>query len=145
MTASDAVCQQLLFPLVLDFSKPDVLKLKEVKAQLEKAGFRFSVMEEETIEITGIPSGFESEKIPAVLIQLISDIENDIPQTQFNIQEVLAKSLAKSLAIKSGVSLNKQEQEHMIHQLFACKEPTVCPNNKKVVITLDIQEIANKF
>lgn len=145
MKTADALCQQLLFPLVLDFSKPDILKIQEVKEQLENTGFRFSVLEGETIEITGIPSGFKSEKIPEVLAQLISDIQNDIPETQIKIQEIIAKSLAKSFAVKSGVRLNKKEQEHMIHQLFACKEPTVCPNNKKIVITLDVQEIANKF
>ncbi len=145
MTVEDAVCQQLLFPLVLDFSKPDIVTLQTVKEQLEKAGFLFSVLEGETVEITGIPTGIVSEKIPAVLTQLISDIQHEVPEASFSINDILAKSLAKSIAIKTGMSLNSQEQEHLIHQLFACKEPTVCPNNRKVLITIDGAEIDNKF
>ncbi len=145
MTVEDGVSQQLLFPLVMDFSKPEIVTLQTVKEPLEKAGFLFSVLEEETAEITGIPSGIPSENIANVLNQLIFDLQNEVPEASFSVNDILAKSLAKSLAIKTGTSLSTQEQEHIIHQLFACKEPTVCPNNHKVLVTIEAKEIDAKF
>jgi len=80
-----------------------------------------------------------------VLAQLISDINNELPDAGFSQNDLLAKSLAKSLAIKTGTILTIEEQEHLIHQLFACKEPTVSPTNKPVLMTLDVSDIDKKF
>ncbi len=68
-----------------------------------------------------------------------------MPEAGFSQNDLLAKSLAKSLAIKTGTSLTIEEQEHLINQLFACKEPTVSPTNKQVVLTLDVSDIDKKF
>ena len=38
-----------------------------------------------------------------------------------------------------------EEQEHLVHQLFACKEPTKSPNNKPVLMILDASDIDKKF
>ena len=46
--------------------------------------------------------------------------------------------MAKSMAIKSGTPLNRIEREHLINQLFACKEPNVAPNNKAIFITMNV-------
>ncbi len=145
MTLEEGLSQQLLFPLVLDFSKPDIVTLQNIKEPLEKAGFNFSVLEEETVEITGVPSEIKPDNVPFILEQLILDIHNEVPDASFSMNDILAKSLAKNAAIKTGIKLNSQEQEHLIHQLFACKEPTVCPNNRKVLITLSTKEIDTKF
>ena len=59
--------------------------------------------------------------------------------------DLLAKSMAKSLAIKTGQSLTKMEQEHLVNSLFACKEPSVSPTNKATFITMSVADLDNKF
>jgi DNA mismatch repair protein MutL len=145
ITVKEAVSQQLLFPLQLHFSKPDVEIIEKIREQLEHTGFIFSEMKEETIEISGIPVLILESHVVNLLNQLVHDIKEEVPDSGFSQNDMLAKSMAASMAIKTGVSLNKEEREHLINQLFACKEPSVSPNNKLVFTTLDTNDIDKKF
>ena len=53
--------------------------------------------------------------------------------------------MAKSLAIKTGQTLTRQEQEYMVNKLFACKEPNVSPNNRPTFVTMTLDELDRKF
>ncbi|RLD23596.1 MAG: DNA mismatch repair protein MutL, partial [Bacteroidetes bacterium] len=145
MTVQEAVSQQLLFPLHFQFSKPKVELLKTIKEQLEYTGFVFSALENEKVAISGVPAGVLESSVEGILEQLLSDIENEVPDAGFSQNDVLAKSLAKSLAIKSGVFMEAEAQEHLIHQLFACKEPSVSPDNRPVLATLEVSDLDKKF
>jgi DNA mismatch repair protein MutL len=57
----------------------------------------------------------------------------------------VAKSMAKSIAIKSGKSLTTVEQEDIVNRLFACKEPTVSPINKSVFVTYSTNDFDKKL
>ena len=145
ITVKEAISQQLLFPLKLQFSTLDIEIIKSIQEQLEHTGFGFSSFEKDEIEINGIPVSVKESEIKGVLAQLVSDINNELPDAGFSQNDLLAKSLAKSLSIKTGTVLTIEEQEHLIHQLFACKEPTVSPTNKPVLMTLDMSDIDKKF
>jgi DNA mismatch repair protein MutL len=145
LTLKEATTQQLLFPLKLSFSLTDIEIISQLKADLEFAGFVFSDFEKDEIIITGVPVGVPESEVSIVLEQLISDVENDVPDQNFSASDLLAKSMAKSLAIKTGQTLNTQEQEHILNSLFACKEPTTSPTNKTTFITLGVDDIEKKF
>ena len=145
ITVKEAISQQLLFPLRLNFTSQDIEVLKNIQEQLEHTGFGFSAFEEETIEINGIPVSVKESEIKNILECLVNDIRTDIPDVGFSQNDLLAKSLAKSLAVKTGKPMNIEEQEHLVHQLFACKEPTKSPNNKPVLMILDASDIDKKF
>ena len=72
-------------------------------------------------------------------------MENDVPDASFSAADLLAKSMAKSLAIKNGQALNNTEQEHLVNSLFACKEPNISPTNRPTFITMSIDDIEKKF
>ena len=145
ITVKEAISQQLLFPLRLNFTSQDIEVLKNIQEQLEHTGFGFSAFEKETIEINGIPVSVKESEIKNILECLVNDIRTDIPDVGFSQNDLLAKSLAKSLAVKTGKTMNVEEQEHLVHQLFACKEPTKSPNNKPVLMILDASDIDKKF
>jgi len=145
ITVKEAISQQLLFPLRLQFSIVDIEIIKDIQEQLEHTGFGFSAFEKDEIEISGIPVSVKESEIKNVLEQLISDINNELPEPGFSQNDLLVKSLAKSLAVKTGKKLTLEEQEHLIHQLFACKEPTISPTNKPVLMTLDVSDLDKKF
>ena len=145
ITVKEAVSQQLLFPLQLHFSKPDVEIIQKIREQLEHTGFIFSELKDEMIEISGIPVLILESHVVNLLNQLVHDIKEEVPDTGFSQNDMLAKSMAESMAIKTGISLNKEEREHLINQLFACKEPSVSPNNKLVFTTLDSIDLDKKF
>jgi len=145
ITIKEATSQQLLFPLQLHFTPNETKIIDDLKNDLEHTGFVFSELSEKEIIITGVPVGVPESEVSIILEQLISDVENDVPDTNFSAADLLAKSMAKSLAIKNGQSLNSTEQEHMVNSLFACKEPNVSPTNRPTFITMAVDDIEKKF
>ena len=145
ITVKEAVSQQLLFPLVLHFSIQDVEIIKQLRQDLEYTGFIFETIEKERVEISGVPVSVPESEVSILLEQLISDVENEIPDANFSVTDLIAKSLSKSLAIKNGQKLKPTEQEHLVNSLFACKEPSVSPTNRTTFITMSVDELDKKF
>ncbi len=145
ITVKEAMSQQLLFPLEISFSKNDIDLIKEIKEDLESIGFLFAKILKETIVIKGIPVTITESQVTTIIEQLLEDIKNDIPNTSFSQLDIMAKSLAKSLAIKTGTKLDAKEQEEIVNKLFLCKEPDFSPFGKKTFITININEIDTKF
>ena len=112
---------------------------------MQQTGFVFSKFEEDGIELQGIPVSVSSDQATLVLEQLIHDAQHELPDNHFSQTDMLAKSLAKSLAIRSGQSLTKEEQEHLVNKLFACKEPNTTPTNKPTFITMKVEDLDKKF
>ncbi|MEM6719940.1 MAG: DNA mismatch repair endonuclease MutL [Bacteroidota bacterium] len=145
ITVSDAVSQQLLFPVTFSFSTSEIALLKEVKESLENIGFMFSAISEDSIELSGIPSNISESELQIIIEQMLNDFQGEIPDTGFSQTDVLVKSLAKSMAIRTGKKLETEEQEALVNNLFACKEPSVSPFQRTIFITLSVDDLDKKF
>lgn len=145
ITVKESVSQQLLFPLVLSYTTTEIALLEDLQGSLENTGFLFGKMEGDTIEINGIPTSITEGQVPVVIEQLLSDIESEVPDSGFSQTDTLARSMAKSLAVKAGEPLDAHSREHLVNRLFACKEPTQSPSNRKTFITMTADELDRKF
>lgn len=145
MTLQEAVSQQLLFPVQFEYEPQKVQLLITVKEQLEQTGFVFEVLEGEAVKISGLPAGVPESKVDEILESICADLTTDVPDAGFSQNDLLAKSLAKNLAIRTGTALLPEEQLNLIDQLFACKEPSVSPNNEPVLITLAATDFDKRF
>lgn len=145
ITVKEAVSQQLLFPLKLDFSRPDMAILENIKEQLEFTGFIFSNFGQEQLSISGIPVLVQESRVEDLLNEMIAAISAGIPESSFSQNDLLARSMARSMAIRNGVFLNSGERSNLIDQLFACKEPTVCPAGKPVFKMINSEDLDRKF
>ncbi len=145
MTVRQASSQQLLFPLQLYFSTSEIELLAELQLSLENTGFVFEVFQEDHILISGLPVNVTESEISIVLEELLSDLESGIPENSYSQNDTIARSMAKSLAVKTGTYLNEKEQENLVHNLFACKEPNVSPFQKPTFITMSVEDLDKKF
>ena len=145
ITVTAAVSQQLLFPLQLQFSTNEMKLLEEIKESLEQTGFIFGGFSKDSVEITGIPTQISESEVAILLEQLLSDLENAVPGAGFSQIDVLSKSLAKGMAVKSGTVLNSTEQQNIVNSLFACKESSFSPYNRPIFITLTVDDLDKKF
>jgi DNA mismatch repair protein MutL len=145
MTVHQASSQQLLFPLQLHFSHNEMKLIAELKPSLENTGFVFEAFETDAIHISGIPVNTTESEVSIVLEQLLSDLEDGIPDSSFSQNDTIAKSMAKSLAVKTGIYLTEKEQENLVNNLFACKEPNVSPFQKPTFITMRVEDIDKRF
>ncbi|MDE3743605.1 DNA mismatch repair endonuclease MutL [Maribacter polysaccharolyticus] len=145
ITVNEAVSQQLLFPLQLSFSKSDIDILNEIKDSLTSIGFVFSNINGEEVRITGVPPLVSESEVGMVLDQLISDFQMELSEDSFSQTDILAKTLAKTLSVKTGEVLNNASQLALVNDLFACKESRWSPFNKPVYITITENDIDKKF
>jgi len=145
MTVNHASSQQLLFPLELFFSNEEVAFIRELKLSLENTGFIFDLIENDCVQISGIPVTIQESEVGIVFEELITNLQNEIPENNFSLFDDVAKTMAKSLAVKTGTYLTELEQENLVNGLFACKEPNVSPFNKPIFITISVEDLDKKF
>ncbi|MGB5983127.1 MAG: DNA mismatch repair endonuclease MutL [Nonlabens sp.] len=141
----NSVSQQLLFPIKLNRSKSEVTILRNLRSDLEQIGFQFKELEDNVIEIEGLPLELKEKDVTAVLDAIISTQETELPDEVFSKQDHLAKAMAHSMSIKSGELMQIQEMDHMINQLFSCEESAVTPSGKKVFIKITGDNLQSKF
>ena len=145
ITIEKAASQQLLFPHRLHFTTTRMSLLEDIREALEQAGFAFGKWEADGLEITGRPAEVDESSLAQLFEELLTDLENDLPGVELSLVDRLAKAMARSLAIRSGVSLSEAEQERLVHDLFGCKEPDRSVDGKSTVFTLERSFIDQKF
>lgn len=145
MTVHQASSQQLLFPLQLHFSHNEMKLIAELQPSLENTGFVFEAIDDDAIHISGIPINTTESEVSLVLEHLISDLQDGIPESSFSQNDTIAKSMAKSLSVKTGTYLTEKEQENLVNNLFACKDPNVSPFQKPTFITMRVEDIDKRF
>ena len=145
ITVKEANSQQLLFPVKIAFSSKEIEMIYTIKSELENAGFSFDEFTKDSVTIKGIPVSVTESKITIILEELLNDINLEVPDTSFSHFDVMAKSFAKTLAIKTGTKLSEKEQEALVNDLFSCKEPSISPFGKATFKTLTLNEIDNLF
>jgi DNA mismatch repair protein MutL len=145
ITIREANSQQLLFPVKISFSSSEIEMIYTIKTELENAGFSFDQFTKDSVTIKGIPVSVTESKITIILEALLNDINLEVPDASFSHFDVMAKSFAKTLSIKTGTLLSEKEQESLVNNLFSCKEPTISPFGKATFKTLTLNQIDNLF
>jgi len=137
--------QQLLFPLKISLNKSDIAIIRDIQVDLQSTGFYISNIIEDSVVLESIPSHISESDVISILEELIENIKNEVPNSSFSQIDTIAKSLAKSLSIKSGTNLSPKEQENILNKLFSCKEPNYSPFGKKTFTILTLKELEEKF
>ncbi len=145
MTVNQASSQKLLFPLDLFYSSTEMKLIEELKPSLETTGFIFEEAKTDHIVISGIPVNITESEVSLVIEQLLSDLQDGIPASSYSQNDTIAKSMAKSLAVKTGSYLTEKEQDNLVNGLFACKDPNISPFQKPTFITMRVEDIDKKF
>lgn len=137
--------QKLLHPLEVNLAIQEVEILVNYKKQLKISGFVFKKVSSSDLLFEAIPTFLDPTRVESYIQDLLDNIKDDIPDKNFSQSDLTAKLMSKSLAIKNGKKLLKDEQEYIMNSLFACKEPTVSPFNKNIYFTITFEELEKKF
>ena len=134
--------QKLVFPIELSLTKKQLLLYNKIIDEFKSIGFDI-IFKNEIMFIESIPFGIEKNNVEEVIENILNEefnVSND-----FSTADFFAKRLSKITSIKSGQKLNMDEQEYIVNHLFSCKEPNLSPDNKQIFITLNKNDIENKF
>lgn len=139
------VTQSQLFPRTLTLSPSDASLMKELLEAINKLGFDIQEFGANTFVVNGIPSEMASKQNEEKLIEALLEQYKSNIDLKLDINENIARSMAKSAAIKSGQSLSIEEMQSLINQLFACEIPFKSPSGRKCFISLELDSLSKRF
>jgi DNA mismatch repair protein MutL len=145
ITDKKGLSQQLLFPIAIELNPQQVEVYHQNKDILESLGFQIKLKKDKILEILGNPEHCPASKIEELIETLLLDAGEERSVEHLSQADQIAKTLAKSLAIKSGEPLESEEQQSLLDDFFGCKETSISPFNKPIFITLEKTEIEQKL
>jgi len=137
--------QTLIFPIKLDLNKEEIRLLIDIKSSLIHLGFSFNKFDKNEIEVSAIHPIFSEKKIHEVFQELIENETSDFKNNSDSLNDYIAKVLSKCSSINSGDKLEKIQQDSLINDLFACKDPNVSPFNKLIFKVISVETVKNIF
>jgi DNA mismatch repair protein MutL len=137
--------QTLLFPEVLEIDPADVAILRSMQDDLYYLGFDLSDFGKNAFQINAVPSNLGNASGVSVIEQMIDTAKNKNMDVKSDLHEMIAFSLAKSLAIKPGQFLTSEEMTLLFNRLFTTSNPNYSPDGKVIITILANEEIEKKF
>ena len=139
------VRQQTLFPVSVKLSAEDCLTLLEQPDLLARLGFDIQDFGGNTVVVNALPEGYPAseEAVKDCLDQLIAALRDD---TSLEDQHhLLAARMAESAAASAAGSLNAEEAQLLVDQLFACREPNLTPDGRKCMTIITFEDLEKKL
>ena len=144
MLQGHSLSQSLLFPLEFEYTPSEILALEPMLPELRNAGFMIEIAGN-LVRFTGLPPMIKQSQVQGFLYDLLERASEDIPQDIIPQEEMLAKILAKNLAIRAGQTLSGEEQEQLVYDLFTCQEPQLSPFGKKTYTEMTVSELESRL
>lgn len=144
MLQGHSLSQSLLFPLEFEYTPSEILVLEPMLPELRNAGFMIEIAGN-LVRFTGLPPMIKESQVQGFLYDLLERATEDIPQEIITQEEMLAKILAKNLAIRAGQTLSGEEQEQLVYDLFTCQEPQLSPFGKKTYTEMTVSELESRL
>jgi len=137
--------QQQLFPKTLTFSPSDAVLLKTLLPEFNKLGFDIQPFGLNTFVVNGIPAELAGDQEESGLVETLLEQYKTNAEMKLEVRENIARSMARSAAIKRGTPLSAEEMQALIDQLFACSLPFKSPSGRNCFITVELDELEKRF
>lgn len=137
--------QQQLFPQTVELSGPDCELLLELSDDLHRLGFTIDGFGGNAIVVNGIPVDAVDFPVQELIEDFLEQYKYFVSEVQSDSRDRMARSIARSLAMKEGKALQRVEMIDLIDRLFACAQPQAAPNGKPTILTFTMDELNRKF
>ncbi len=137
--------QTQLFPRNVELNAADHSLIEELMPDLRSLGFDVQLFGGRTVQINGMPAEATDEDPARLLENLIEQLKSEKASIKNERHPILARGMARSLAMRSGRILTPREMHDLIDRLFACEMPYFTPGGKPTLITYSLEELAQRF
>ena len=146
LKAKEVHTTHLLFPITVELSGSEFLKVKEEEEHLRSLGFDIEEFGVNTFVIKGHPTwlreGYEEESIRRIIDLIVGGISKVDP-VKFN--EAVAITLACKMSIKANMHISHEAQEELLKELCACDNPYNCPHGRPTIIKFSNYDLERMF
>jgi DNA mismatch repair protein MutL len=136
--------QQVLFPITLELSIPELEIFKATSDIFHKLGFYLEPFGGKSILVRGYPQGLKNWEEGRLLLQIFDDLSNNRMPGSTEADKLIA-SFACRGAIKAGQRLGAAEMRMLADQLFAVENPYSCPHGRPTIYRLSLEDIQRWF
>ncbi|MEZ5041108.1 MAG: DNA mismatch repair endonuclease MutL [Saprospiraceae bacterium] len=140
-----ASSQKQLFPKTIDLSVADATILRDIIPQINLLGYDIQEFGNNTFVINGIPAEMAGQYKEEKAIEILLEQYKSNLELKLDTKENLARSLARSTAIKRGQPLSIEEMQSLIDKLFACELPFINPTGRNCFITFELDDLTKRF
>jgi DNA mismatch repair protein MutL len=139
--------QNLISPILLDFSFEDLHILDSLKNNFLEFGLEYSILKNElvlrTIPIVlgKVPNKLELKEF---FIEIINTLDNNKNKFE-DLKNKILTSLACKKSVKADTILGVFEMQKIVDNLFKTKSPYTCPHGRPTIIELSKTEIYKKI
>lgn len=141
--------QALMFPASVQLDASHSIMLDSIIDSIEALGFRLKSCSDGCWDIEGVPSVLKgtdgSEALLDMIQQVIDGTTAGDDADVESLTHILALSLARCAAIRYGQILSVEETEHLLASLFALYDPLYTPDGKKIILTIQYDEIEKRL
>lgn len=137
----DAPSQQVLFPVSHELAPQDFILLSDVLPDLARIGFDISPFGKNTLVLQGVPSGLPPGEEKNVLDEVVEQLKHESPDATSKRSEKLLANMAARLSRNVSAMTQKENQQALIDELFACAQPEYTTDGKKIFTLMRKEEL----
>lgn len=145
LSEQQPLSQQQLFPQSIELSTSDVPLLKELLPKLEALGLDVREFGQDTFVVHGVPAHLKHIGHPQEVIEQLLEQYQANRNLEIDLEDNLARAMARSAAIKRGQELEVAEMQQLIDELFACALPHRTPAGRRTLSTFELAELDKRF
>ena len=140
-----AVSQGLLFPERVDVTLNESVTIENIQEELSFLGFDISSLGGGSFAINGVPSGIEGLSPVKLLMDIVHGVMDETNNAQAKIDERIALSMAKDVAVVAGQLLSAEEMTSLVDDLFRTAMPSITPDGQTIVYIMPDKDIERNF
>ncbi len=144
MAKTGGLSQPILYPLDLPLTPVELSVAEEIREDLEKMGFEFSV-EPERLVVTGIPNDIRNGTELNVLKDIIAGFMERGSLDDSERKHRIAMYYALRSAVEPGAKLSDQEVQAIYYELVANPSNGFTPDGKTLMVELTHGKLSSQF
>ncbi len=137
--------QELLQPLVLDFTKSEVVLLNQKAEVFKTLGFEFEDFGGNSIRFNRIPVSLTSTDVPSIIRELLDQLESQRTVIESDFESRALFTIACKAAIKANHNLSEIEMKKLISDVLALGSINTCPHGRPITLKLSKHELEKHF
>lgn len=146
LETGEVLSQKELFPKVVHLSAGDLDLLKTISPEITCLGFEVENFGDDAVIIHGTPAHLAELSMDGevVLKELLEQYKEN-QELRLGVKENVARSLAAKCSIRKGQTLEEEQMNEVIDQLFACENPYKSPRGRQCFVVVDHSELERRF
>jgi DNA mismatch repair protein MutL len=138
--------QQLLMPLIIEFTPSQMAVFAEISDELLLNGFEAEPFGTRTIAVKTTAAGVSPGDVEHMLHEILDQFERE--EQSLNLEKIrtgIAATIACHAAIKVNMPLEQNKMEWLLAELAKTDCPMSCPHGRPIVLRYSVKDIQRAF